>query len=224
MTRLLIIEDNREIMGNLFDFFEAKNYDLDAAYDGLSGLHLGCANAYDLIILDLFLPGMDGIELCKTLRSDGNNTTPIIMLTARDSIEDRITGLKVGADDYLVKPFSLEELEARIEAQLRRNTEYRAPNQLQVGELSYNRSTFELIKRHQTITLTPVLLKIMEKLMNDSPSVISRKELEYTIWGEDPPPSDALRSHIHTLRMLIDKPFNTQTLKTLHGIGYRLLP
>lgn len=222
--RLLIIEDSKEIVNNLYDYFDEENYQLDCAYDGLSGLHLASTQPYDAIILDISLPVIDGVSLCRRLREEAKITTPIIMLTARQTVEDRVLGLAVGADDYLVKPFSLQELEARIKAQTRRTQQYSGGSVLEVGDLKFNLATMEVTREDKAITLTPLLLKILEKLMRSSPNVVTRGELEYHLWGDNPPDSDALRAHLHSLRAAIDKPFDQPMLMTLHGIGYRLVP
>jgi len=132
--RILVIEDNRDILANVLDYLELKGYLVDCAQDGLSGLHLAATQEYDLIVLDIMLPGIDGYQVCKRLREDARRDTPIIMLTARDALPDRIKGLEAGADDYLIKPFALSELVARIEAVLRRSQGSRR-RQLQVGDL-----------------------------------------------------------------------------------------
>ncbi|GAB1270298.1 response regulator transcription factor [Aurantivibrio infirmus] len=221
--RLLIIEDSKEIVENLYDYFDENIYELDCARDGLGGLHLACTQTYDVIILDLSLPVIDGITLCRRLREEGNNTTPIIMLTARQTIEDRVLGLSSGADDYLVKPFSLKELEARIQALSRRSNIYSEKKILVVDDLQFNLDTMEVTRAGIKIVLTPILLKLLEKLMRSSPNVVTKSELEYYLWKDSPPNSDSLRAHLHTLRTAIDKPFSTPLLMTLHGIGYRLL-
>ncbi len=222
--RALIIEDNKEIVENMYDFFDDPCYTLDSAQDGLTGLHLATSNQYDIIILDLALPGMDGISLCKRIREDGCNTTPIIMLTARHTTNDKIIGLKAGADDYLVKPFSLLELQARMGALVRRNKEYDSGSiALRVGDLEYQLSTLEVKRENRIISMPPVLLTILETLMRRSPNVVTRGELEFAIWGDSPPESDALRTHIHALRTVIDKPFKSDMIMTIHGIGFRLL-
>lgn len=135
--RILVIEDNRDILANVLDYLELKGYLVDCAQDGLSGLHLAATQEYDLIVLDIMLPGIDGYQVCKRLREDARRDTPIIMLTARDALPDRIKGLEAGADDYLIKPFALSELVARIEAVLRRSQGSRR-RQLQVGDLVYD--------------------------------------------------------------------------------------
>ncbi len=219
--RILIIEDQPEILQNIADYLELKGYLVDCAYDGLGGLHLAVTQPFDLIILDLMLPGMDGITLCKKLRQDAQISTPIIMLTARDSVDDKLTGFQAGADDYLVKPFSLPELHARVEAVLRRG-QAGLQNMLVVDDLTYDMNGLEVIRQGVTLKLSPIGLKILETLMKKSPHVVKREVLEELLWGEHLPGSDSLRSHIHTLRQTIDKPFTSPLLHTVHGIGYCL--
>jgi DNA-binding response OmpR family regulator len=219
--RILIIEDQPDILQNIADYLELKGYLVDCAYDGLGGLHLAVTQAFDLIILDLMLPGMDGITLCQRLRQDAKLQTPIIMLTARDSVDDKLIGFQAGADDYLVKPFSLPELHARVEAVLRRG-QAGLQNTLMVGDLSYDMNSLEVTRQGTTLKLSPIGLKVLETLMKRSPHVVKREVLEELLWGDYLPGSDSLRSHIHTLRQTIDKPFNPPLLHTVHGIGYCL--
>jgi DNA-binding response OmpR family regulator len=164
---------------------------------------------------------MDGITLCRRLRQDAQILTPIIMLTARDSVDDKLAGFQAGADDYLVKPFSLPELHARVEAVLRRS-QSAMENRLQVGDLVYDMNNLEVTRQGKPLKLSPIGLKLLEKLMKRSPHVVRREVLEELLWGEDLPGSDSLRSHIHILRQAIDKPFTSHLLHTVHGIGYCL--
>ena len=198
-----------------------KGYLVDCAYDCLGGLHLALTQPFDLIILDLMLPGMDGITLCQRLRQEARLQTPIIMLTARDSVDDKLAGFQAGADDYLVKPFSLPELHARVEAVLRRG-QTGLQNMLEIGDLSYDMNSLTVARQGKTIKLSPIGLKLLEKLMKSSPHVVRRETLEELLWGESLPGSDSLRSHIHTLRQAIDKPFSSPLLHTVHGIGFCL--
>ena len=219
--RILVIEDNRDILANILDYLELKGFTVDCAQDGLSGMHLALTQPYDLIVLDIMLPGMDGYQFCQKLRQEANNNTPIIMLTARDALDDRLKGLHAGADDYLVKPFALSELVARIEAVLRRSS---GANKrvLEVADLRYNLETLEVSRAGQSLKLNPIGLKLLATLMQRSPAVVRREALEEALWGDDIPDSDSLRSHIHQLRQSIDKPFATTLLHTVHGVGFRL--
>jgi DNA-binding response OmpR family regulator len=219
--RILVIEDNRDILANVLDYLQLKGFGVDCARDGLSGLHLASIGHYDLIVLDIMLPGIDGYQVCKRLREDGRNEVPILMLTARDTLDDRLQGLRAGADDYLVKPFALSELVARIEAILRRSHGSRK-RRLQVADLFYDLDTLHISRAGRTLKFSPLGLKLLALLMQKSPAVVRREVLEEALWGDDCPDSDSLRSHIHQLRQALDKPFDTPLLHTLHGVGYRL--
>lgn len=221
--RILVIEDNPDILANVLDYLSLKGFTTDCAHDGLSGLHLASQNSYDLIVLDLMLPGLDGLQVCQRLRNEARSSVPILMLTARDALDDRLQGLRAGADDYLIKPFALAELVARIEAILRR-TQGNRQRQLQVADLVYDLDTLEVSRQQQAIRLNPLGLKLLQVLMQKSPGVVRREALEQALWGDDSPDSDSLRSHIHQLRQAIDKPFANALLHTVHGIGYCLKP
>ncbi len=220
---LLVIEDHRDIAESVGSYMEQKGFTVDYAADGITGLHLAVSNDYDAIVLDIMLPGMDGLSLCNKLRNEAHKKTPIIMLTARDTTEDKINGLDCGADDYVVKPFDIQELEARIRAQVRRAKGEIAPEQLQVGDLSLDLGTLKVERAEKRLALTPLGLKILTVLMRESPRVVSRSELERNVWGDESPDSDALRSHMYNLRKVIDKPFNRSLLVTLPGKGFQLV-
>jgi DNA-binding response OmpR family regulator len=219
--RLLVVEDNRDILANLADYLALKGYEVDCAQDGLTGLHLAATNPYDLIVLDVMLPGIDGNALCQRLRDSERSDTPVIMLTARDTLDDRLQGFRAGADDYLTKPFALPELAARIEAVLRRSRGG-GRRVLQVADLSYDLDTLEVSRGGRSIRIGPIGLKLLAVLMQKSPAIVPRETLEEALWGDTPPDSDSLRSHIHSLRQQIDKPFPQALLHTVHGIGFRL--
>ena len=217
----LLVEDNRDLATNMFDYFETRGHAMDFAWDGISGLHFASTQHYDAIVLDLMLPGMDGLTLCKCLRDAGKHT-PILMLTARDSLNDKIAGLEAGADDYVVKPFALREVEARLLALVRRSQVREGSSVLQVGDLSFNTGTLKILRGERSIELPPIPLKLLEILMRQSPRVMSREEVERAIWGDSPPDSDALRAHLHILRNEVDKKPDKPLIKTLRGIGYQL--
>jgi DNA-binding response OmpR family regulator len=220
--RLLIIEDNRDIAANLMDFLSAHGHVVDLAGDGVCGLHLALVNDYDAIVLDLMLPGMDGITLCRKLRGEAGSRTPVLMLTALDSLDDKVRGLEVGADDYVVKPFALREVEARLRTISRRAQPQGHARKLQVADLCFDVETYRVTRGERAIELPPISLKLLELLMRTSPKVVSRKEMEAAIWGDRPPDSDALKAHLHVLRSAIDKPTDTPLLRTLRGVGYQL--
>ena len=218
---LLLIEDNRDLVQNMFDYFEPKGHIMDLAGDGNRGFHLAASNSYDVVILDLMLPGIDGLTVCKRLRESGKHV-PILMLTARDSLEDKITGLEAGADDYVVKPFMLREVEARLNALVRRAQARENSSVLHVNDLSFDPGTLRVSRGNREIELPPIPLKLLELLMRSSPRVLSRNVLERSIWGDSPPDSDALRAHLHILRNAIDKKTDKPLIKTHRGIGYQI--
>jgi len=220
--RVLIIEDNPDIAANLGDYLEDHGHTVDFAGDGVTGLHLAVVNNFDAIVLDLALPGMDGLEVCRKLRDEAGKDTPVLMLTARDRLEDKLAGFETGADDYLVKPFELQEVEARLKVLASRGRR-RSVRELRVGNLVYNLDTLNVKRGDKEIYLNPIGLKLLQCLMEASPNVVSRADLELEVWGEELPDSDSLRVHIHSLRSAIDKPFGSNMIQTRHGIGYRLV-
>jgi DNA-binding response OmpR family regulator len=195
--RILLVEDHQDIAEMVFAYLERRGFVLDHAADGVTGLHLAVSEDYDLIILDLMLPGMDGLELCAKLRNEAHKDTPVLMLTARDTLADKVAGLDTGADDYLIKPFEIQELEARARALIRR-------------------------RAGRDLSLTPIGMKMLTILMRASPRVVSRRELERQVWGDVLPDSDTLRSHLYNLRKAIDRPFEHPLLHTVQGAGYRI--
>jgi DNA-binding response OmpR family regulator len=219
---LLLVEDHHDIAEMVTAYLERRGYSVDYAADGITGLHLAVSNDYDAIILDLMLPGLDGLELCQKVRTEARRDVPILMLTARDTLSDKVHGLDAGADDYVIKPFAIQELEARIRALVRRRKGDVAREILKVGDLSLDIATLKVERKGQNLNLTPIGLKILTVLMRASPRVISRRELERQVWGDIMPDSDTLRSHLYTLRKAIDKPFATPLLHTLPGKGYQL--
>ncbi len=217
---LLLVEDNPDLVANLTEFLEALGHTVDVAYNGHAGLGFALAQRYDAMVLDLMLPGVDGLEVCSRLRQAGV-AVPILMLTARDSLEDKLEGFASGTDDYLVKPFAMQELEARLHSLVRRASS--APSRrLQVGDLEMDLGLKRVHRAGIPIELPPIAMKLLELLMRRSPEVVDRADLERAIWGDDPPESDALRSHLHQLRGFIDKPFDRPLLHTVRGFGYRL--
>jgi len=219
--RILVIEDNQDIAANLGDYLEDRGHAVDFAADGVTGLHLAVVNDFDAIVLDLNLPGLDGLEVCRKLRNEARKQTPVLMLTARDTLDNKLAGFDSGADDYLIKPFDLQEVEVRLNALSRRGRGVQS-RVLEVADLEYNLDTLEVRRGGKLLQLNPTALKILQALMEAAPAVVTRQELETRVWGEELPDSDSLRVHIHGLRAVIDKPFPTQFIQTRHGIGYRI--
>lgn len=220
-ANLLLIEDHQDIAGIVTRYLERRNT-VDYAADGVTGLHLATTNDYDAIILDLMLPGLGGLELCRRLRQDARRDTPILMLTARDTLDDRVEGLDVGADDYLVKPFEVKELEARVNALVRRRRGKVVQERIRVADLVIDPTTLEAHRGTARLTLTPITFRILYELMRLSPKVVARRELERLIWEDEPPDSDALRSHMYNLRRVVDRPFDRPLLHTVQHVGYRI--
>jgi DNA-binding response OmpR family regulator len=220
--RILVVEDHRDIAENIGDYLTPKGHEIDFAADGVTGLHLAVTNHYDVIVLDLMLPGIDGLSLCRKLREVAKRDTPVLMLTARDQLDDKVEGFRAGADDYLVKPFALKELEIRLEALRRRSTSALTARVLTVGDLEFDPDT-QIVKRAgKRLDLNPSLRRLLALLMANTHRVVRRDELEAALWGDDRPDADVLRAHIYALRALIDKPFERKLLHTVHGTGYRL--
>lgn len=224
LLKVLVIEDDPDLAANLVDYLAARGHRVDAAGDGLTGLHLATRHDFDAIILDLILPGMDGLTLCRRLRGEAGDITPVLMLTARDTLEDKVAGLEAGADDYLVKPFALREVEARLRALARRANVAFTHGELQVADLRFDPRSLSVSRGGKDIVLPPIPMRLLEALMQASPRVLSREELEHAAWGDAPPDSDALRAHLHILRNAVDKPFPTPLIRTLRGFGWRLAP
>ncbi len=220
--RVLVIEDNNDLATNIGDYLEDRGHVVDFAGDGVTGLHLAVVHDFDVIVLDLTLPGMDGLEVCRKLHDEAHKATPVMMLTARDALDQKLAGFESGADDYMTKPFALQELGARLEVLARRG---KGPQTrvLKVADLTYNLDTLTVNRQGTSIQLNPIGLKLLQALMESSPSVVTRQDLEHRVWGEELPDSDSLRVHIHGLRALIDKPFEKPLILTRHGIGYRMV-
>ncbi|WP_343027554.1 response regulator transcription factor [Massilia sp. MP_M2] len=221
--RILIVEDNPDILANLYGFLEPKGYAVDSARNGYGGLALASENNYDVIILDVMLPGLSGLELCQKLRTELRSATPVLMLTARDSLQDKVLGFDSGADDYLVKPFSLVELDVRLKALARRaGGQHAFSRVLRFGPLVFDPDQQQASRDGVKIALTKTGYVLLRSLMAAAPRIVSRETLEQAVWGEDRPESDALRTHIHALRQALDKPFASPMVHTIAGVGYKL--
>nr|WP_221282105.1 response regulator transcription factor [Chiayiivirga flava] len=223
-VKLLIIEDNHSLVANLFQYFEGRGHVLDAAPDGLTGLHLAVTHDYDAIVLDWGLPRLDGPTLVRKLRHEAQRGTPVIMLTARDELPDKIAGFRAGADDYLTKPFELPELEVRLEALIARaNGSRRRTRALSVADLALDLSTLEVTRAGRAIKLYPACRKVLEVLLRACPAVVTRETLQEALWGDAAPDSDLLRSHVYELRRAVDGPFEHKLIQTVPRVGYRMV-
>lgn len=218
---VLLVEDQLSIAKNIAEYMEAKGHVFDFATQGLQGVELALEHHYDLIILDLNLPVMDGLKVCENLREKSDRHIPILMLTARDSIEDKVSGFTAGADDYLTKPFSLQELEVRCLALSRRHL-LQTSDTLTLGPLSIDRKRKQVTREGQLLELHTMGFRILTVLAEAYPQVVTRSALSQKLWGDDPTESDAMRSHIYQLRRAMDKPFDYSLLKTVHGVGFTL--
>jgi DNA-binding response OmpR family regulator len=219
MLTLLLIEDDIDLAQTLVQYLELEDIRCDHASNGVSGLELIRRHRYDGLLLDINLPRMDGLTLCQHLRAEGNDI-PILMLTARDRLDDKLEGFRVGSDDYLVKPFELQELVARAKALARRRSGQMRI--LRCADLVMNLDEACVFRAGQSLHLSPTGWRLLEALLRASPSVVSRQALEEAVWGEEIPDSNALKVHLHHLRKAIDAPFDKPLLETLSGRGFRL--
>ena len=219
--RILLVEDNRRLNNSLNASLTEEGYAVDSAFAGPEGQELAENTPYDLIILDIMLPGKDGITVCRDLRQE-RNKTPILMLTARDTVEDRVLGLDSGADDYLVKPFALIELRARIRALLRRDTDEKS-GLLVVADLSLDPASHRVRRAGQEIELTTKEFALLEYFMRNSNRLVTREMAEAHIWNYDfEGTSNVVDVYIRRLRRKIDELFELKLLETVRGAGYRI--
>lgn len=221
-SSVLIVEDDQDLARNLADFLELKDYITDHAADGLTAMHLLAENTYDLVVIDLMLPAVDGLTLCRRIREELRSRLPIVVLTAKDELDTKVSAFDIGADDYVVKPAALREIEARIRALIRRVGREVDNEVLEVGDLRLDTGTMKVERAGQAIALPPVPLKILALLMRRSPNVVHRSVIQREIWGDEPGDNHALIVHMHTLRGAVDKPFDRQLVHTVRGFGYRV--
>ncbi|MDR2240877.1 MAG: response regulator transcription factor [Zoogloeaceae bacterium] len=219
--RVLIIEDDFDIAGNLCDFLENRGHAADLASDGVNGLHMAVSREFDAVVLDLGLPGMDGLSLCRKLRREARRDVPILVLTARDTLDDKLAAFASGADDYLVKPFALREVEARLNALFARRCGRVIDNRLVFGCVEFDPVSMLVAVEGRPVRLSRKCLRLLETLMRVPNRVHSRGELESTVWGDEQPMSDTLRSHMHILRRALTDSRGHSPIETVHGIGYR---
>jgi DNA-binding response OmpR family regulator len=216
--RILIVEDSLPLQKTLATLFEAQGCKVDFAATGRQGLEFALHDPPDVLVLDLGLPDLDGLAVCTQLRQRADRHVPVLMLTARDALGDKLEGFKAGADDYLAKPFSGEELLARCIVLSRRHR-LGESHELRVGELTIDRRTGA-----RALSLNQTANRILRALAESHPRPLTRTELVRQLWGDEPPPSDPLRTHLYTLRRELDPPGVRPMLVSIHGVGYRLDP
>lgn len=221
--RILIVEDDEVIAGNLYTFLEARKFLPDVAYSGPAALQRLAEQHFDAVILDIGLPGMDGNAVLHTLRNDRRQAVPVLILTARDSLDDKLAGFSHGADDYLTKPFALLEVEARLLALIQRARGNTVQALRTCGPLQYDTGSGQATVHGRPVRLTRKAAQILDALLREPGRVVSREELESALWGNDPPSSDALRSQVHLLRRALAEA-GFDGIETLHGTGWRLNP
>lgn len=221
--KVLIIEDDPAIAANLYDYLEGRGFDVDVATNGTSGLQFALGEPWDAILLDVALPGMDGLTLCRKLRSEAHRDTPVLMLTAKDTLDDKLEGFGHGADDYLVKPFSLKEVGARLDALIKRYRGQVACQELRFADVRFDLATLAVERNGRAIRLKPKCLHLLRILMQAPNRVLGRAELEAQVWGGELPDSDTLRTHIYTLRKALTQPGEAELIETVHSLGYRLV-
>lgn len=221
---VLLIEDHRLLAQNIMDYLESEQINVDYAANGIQGLTLATTQSYDAILLDINLPGLDGFSVCTRLRTEYQMDIPILMLTARDELEDKLMGFERGADDYLIKPFEYRELVARLQALVKRHRGEVTHKRLVLGELVLDTGTQQVWRNGQEIITSPTGFKILRLLMRESPQVVTREVLQRELWGDDAPDTDALRSHIYNLRKVLDHPFERELIQTVKGVGLKLIP
>lgn len=223
--RILIVEDHAGLAANLSEFFNDERYILDFASDGLTALHLVATNQYDVIVLDVMLPGLSGFEICRRLRNDLQSSTPVIMVTAKDQLQDKEEGFSTGADDYLVKPFNLRELQLRVDALYRRKAGFPRTPELRAPGISFDPGTFMVRTDNGVqLELSGTAARIFEELIKAYPDFLSYAQIRDKVWGEKEVDMNTLRTHVYSLRKLLLDAFRQPLIKTMHGRGYRLLP
>lgn len=219
---ILLVEDDYDLAGTIQDYLEPQGWEVDYVPNGALALHRVNDQTHAAVILDLRLPVMDGLEVCRRLRSSIAPRIPVLMLTAADLLDDRLAGFAAGADDYMVKPFALPELLARLRALVRRSSALSISSVFRLHDLELNPSTREVRRGMRRLVLTPMGYSILEYLLARSPAVVPRQELERHIWADQPPGSDALRTHIANLRAEVDRSERTALLHTHRSVGYQI--
>ena len=218
---VLLVEDHNDLAATVGSYLEGAEMTVDYASDGKIAYNLASSNQYDCIVLDLMLPKLDGLEVCEKLRQEGHNI-PILVLTARDQLNDKLEAFESGSDDYMVKPFELPELEARINSLVRRSRGSSESNIMQVADLVFDTQTMMVEREGKRLKLSPTGIRILKILMRESPRLVTREAIEHELWGQLQPASDTLRSHMYNLRKVVDRPFGTKLLHTIQSMGFKI--
>ncbi len=216
---MLLVEDDFDLAETVIDYLAIESISCDYASNGVAGLNLLNDKSYDVVLLDLNLPRLDGLTLCQKLRSGGNDT-PVLMLTARDQLDDKVAGFEAGTDDYLVKPFELRDLVVRIHALARRRSGQ--VQLLRCADLEMNLKEDDVIRAGRKINLSPIARQILEALLRVSPETVTKQKLIDTVWGDDPPDSNSLKVHMHHLRKAVDDGFDPPLIHTIPGRGFAI--
>jgi len=220
--RLLLVEDDAKIASFITKGFKAEGFAVDHAADGQNGLHLALTEPYDAAIVDIMLPELDGLTLIRKMRHE-KVKTPVIVLSAKGSVDDRVKGLQTGGDDYLTKPFAFSELLARVQALIRRSTDVSEPTTLVVGEVNMNLITREVVRAGQKIELQPLEFSLLEYLMRNAGRVVSKTMIMEHVWDYYfDPQTNVVESRIYKLREKMDKGFSSKMIRTVRGVGYVL--
>ena len=219
MLNVLLVEDDNDLAATIVDYLELESISCDHVANGVAGLSLIEKNPYQVVILDINLPRMDGLTVCKNMRNQGIDT-PVLMLTARDSIDDKVVGFSVGTEDYLVKPFALEELIVRLQALARRRSGQ--VKLLKVADVELNLDTQQVKRGDNVLRLSPIALKLLETLMRTSPDTVTRETLMHAVWGNEQPDSNSLKVHMYNLRKAIDHESLPRLIHTVTGFGFAM--
>lgn len=215
---VLLVEDDVDLAATIVDYLALESIECDHAANGIAGLTLAGQARYQVIILDVNLPGMDGFSICKKLR-ETHSDTPVLMLTARDQLQDKLDGFDAGTDDYLIKPFEIEELLVRLQALAKRRSGQM--NCLLKGEITLNVRARTAVFRQQDIRLTPITYRLLEALMRSSPDPVSRESLMTAAWGSEQPDSNSLKVHMYNLRKQMGEVAGSM-IKSVPGFGFVL--
>jgi len=216
---VLLVEDDFDLAETIVQYLELDGIECDHAFNGQNGLDLIVENDYDVLLLDIMLPKLDGLQVCESARKAGVDT-PVLMLTARDTLNDKLAGFDAGTDDYLVKPFDMEELVARIRSLSRRRSGQMRV--LKVGELVMDIDRQVVSRSGQILNLRPTGWVILETLMRAYPQVVSKRQLEQKLWSDEVPDSNSLKVHMHHLRQQVDKPFDYPIIVTIPNRGFAI--